>query len=160
MNEAKTTFFGRNSQNSGGSADPTVAVPAPNKSNSFGPNSPTSAGGGNQIDVALPSAPIPSADNPYGELPIPPSTIPPTTTTTMTTTTTKGFERYSHLYLNYSNVAPPCGPDVLFVLDSTGSVREIYEDQRRYIQDVAAQMDIGPNGQHVGMDICLREFDY
>ncbi|KAF7637102.1 VWFA domain-containing protein [Meloidogyne graminicola] len=48
---------------------------------------------------------------------------------------------------------PPCGPDVLFVLDSTGSVRNVYEAQRNYILNVAQQMDISPNGQHVGLII-------
>jgi hypothetical protein len=46
---------------------------------------------------------------------------------------------------------PPCGPDVLFVLDSTGSVRLVYEEQKKYILDVAQQMEIAPNGQHVGL---------
>ncbi|CAK5096454.1 unnamed protein product [Meloidogyne enterolobii] len=48
---------------------------------------------------------------------------------------------------------PPCGPDVLFVLDSTGSVRNVYEAQRGYILDVVQQMDIASDGQHVGLII-------
>uniref|UniRef100_A0A1I8C007 VWFA domain-containing protein n=1 Tax=Meloidogyne hapla TaxID=6305 RepID=A0A1I8C007_MELHA len=66
--------------------------------------------------------------------------IIPTTETTTTTirTTTR---------------VPPCGPDVLFVLDSTGSVRHVYEAQRSYILDVVQQMDIAPDGQHVGLII-------
>ena len=47
---------------------------------------------------------------------------------------------------------PPCGPDVLFVLDSTGSVRNVYEAQRGYILDVVQQMDIASDGQHVCHD--------
>jgi len=47
---------------------------------------------------------------------------------------------------------PPCGPDVLFVLDSTGSVRNVYEAQRGYILDVVQQMDIASDGQHVCLD--------
>ena len=78
-------------------------------------------------------------------VPVPPITITTTLQATSTTTKSTHFIAYS----KNNCTVPPCGPDVLFVLDSTGSVRLVYEDQKRYILDVAQQMDIAPNGQHV-----------
>ncbi|KAH7700388.1 von Willebrand factor type A domain containing protein, partial [Aphelenchoides avenae] len=53
------------------------------------------------------------------------------------------------------STAPPavnCGvSDVLFVLDSTGSVSHVYEHQRSYILDVAGSMNIAPEAQHAGL---------
>ncbi|KAI1716213.1 von willebrand factor type A domain-containing protein [Ditylenchus destructor] len=49
---------------------------------------------------------------------------------------------------------PPvsCGvSDVLFVLDSTGSVGSVYEAQRSYISQLAGQLNIGPETQHAGL---------
>uniref|UniRef100_A0A915CWJ6 VWFA domain-containing protein n=1 Tax=Ditylenchus dipsaci TaxID=166011 RepID=A0A915CWJ6_9BILA len=45
-----------------------------------------------------------------------------------------------------------CGfSDILFVVDSTGSVHNVYELQRSYILQLAEQLTIGPEDQHVGL---------
>ncbi|KAK0420597.1 hypothetical protein QR680_014780 [Steinernema hermaphroditum] len=47
---------------------------------------------------------------------------------------------------------PTCGiADVLFVLDSTGSVRTFYQNQKKYMIDLVQVLDVSPTGQHVGI---------
>uniref|UniRef100_A0A1I7ZAU3 VWFA domain-containing protein n=1 Tax=Steinernema glaseri TaxID=37863 RepID=A0A1I7ZAU3_9BILA len=47
---------------------------------------------------------------------------------------------------------PACGfADILFVLDSTGSVRTFYEEQKSYMISIVQSLDIKPDGQHVGI---------
>uniref|UniRef100_A0A915N4A0 VWFA domain-containing protein n=1 Tax=Meloidogyne javanica TaxID=6303 RepID=A0A915N4A0_MELJA len=77
------------------------------------------------------------------------------TLTTTISTTTRGtyISQIETITFFLKFRVPPCGPDVLFVLDSTGSVRNVYEAQRGYILDVVQQMDIASDGQHVGLII-------
>lgn len=50
-----------------------------------------------------------------------------------------------------SHLLLACFADNLFVIDSTSSVREIFEQHRAYVENVANALAIGENGHHVGV---------
>uniref|UniRef100_A0A914KTK7 VWFA domain-containing protein n=1 Tax=Meloidogyne incognita TaxID=6306 RepID=A0A914KTK7_MELIC len=116
----------------------------------------------NQAQYALPPAISPyevkPAQDSNGEPAVPSgdayeaSVLEQTAGVTVTTTIIPTTETLTTTIRTTTRV-PPCGPDVLFVLDSTGSVRNVYEAQRGYILDVVQQMDIASDGQHVGLII-------
>uniref|UniRef100_A0A9J2PG51 VWFA domain-containing protein n=1 Tax=Ascaris lumbricoides TaxID=6252 RepID=A0A9J2PG51_ASCLU len=87
-------------------------------------------------------------------------------TTVSTTSSPKTTKQYVKI-TNASTTATTASPstttnlpivhckisDILFVLDATGSVRHFYKQQKRYMADIARQLNIGSHAQHVGLII-------
>ena len=46
---------------------------------------------------------------------------------------------------------PNCKIDLAFVVDASGSVRDDWDTLMQFLVDVTGQINIGPDGSHVGM---------
>ena len=53
-------------------------------------------------------------------------------------------------------VCPPV--DLLFILDSSGSVHSVYENQKEWLESVLAEIQLGSDGQAGGHRVALLQF--